>query len=78
MRGGIERNVGEQPVGRVMAEHGLKRHDLVVASTEQITHKMVSRACKGRRSTRNVQYKILNAVNSATGKDYSIGDIFDY
>ncbi|NLT76571.1 MAG: hypothetical protein GXX98_08625, partial [Planctomycetes bacterium] len=51
----IERNLGPQPIERIMAEHHLKPHDLVAASTEQITHKMVARACKGRRLTPNVQ-----------------------
>ena len=49
----IERDLGEQPIVQVMAEYGLKASDLVAISTEQITHKMVSRACKGRRLTPN-------------------------
>ena len=74
----IERNLGEQPVGRIMAERGLKPHDLVLASSEQITHKMISRAVKGRRLTPNVQMKILNALNGATGLNYSLQDLFNY
>jgi len=74
----IERNLGEQPIARIMSDHGLKAHDLVAISTEQITHKMVSRACKGRRLTPNVQFKIRNAVNKATGKTYSAADLFTY
>jgi hypothetical protein len=74
----FERNLGEQPIGPIMQQHNLKPHDLVVASTEQITHKMVSRACKGRRLTAQVQAKILNAVNQATGKNYSMRDLFNY
>ncbi len=50
----IERNLGEQPIARIMADHGLKAHDLVAISTEQLTHKMVSRTCKGRRLTPDV------------------------
>lgn len=73
-----ERNLGEQPIAGIMTEHGLKPHALVVASTEKITHKMVSRACKGRRLTPNVQCKVLNALNKATGKNYSLEDIFNY
>lgn len=70
--------MGEQPIARVMQELGLKPHDLVAASTEQITHKMVARACKGRRLTPNVQSKILNALNSASGRTFSMGDLFTY
>jgi non-ribosomal peptide synthetase component F len=74
----IERDLGEQPVARLLAEHGLKPHDLVAASTEQITHKMVARACRGRRLTLNVQSKILRALNHATGRSFSMSDLFNY
>ena len=74
----IERNLGAQPVAQIMLEHGLKAHDLVAISSEQITHKMVSRACKGRRLTPNVQSKIRNAVASATGRQYSVEELFTY
>lgn len=74
----IERNLGVQPITQIMAEHDLKSHDLVAASTQQITHKMVTRACKGRRLTPNVQAKILNALNAATGKPYTLPDLFNY
>jgi hypothetical protein len=73
-----ERNLGEQPVARLMREHGLKAHDLVAASPEQITHKMVARACKGRRLTLNTQSKVLRALNRATGKNFTLGDLFNY
>lgn len=78
MTGDIERNLGEQPIRRIMKEHGLKTHDLVLVSTEQITHKMVARAIKGRRLTPNVQYKVLNALNNATKKNYALEDLFNY
>jgi len=74
----VERDLGEQPLFRLMAEKGLKSHDLVAASTEQITHKMVSRGCKGRRLTRNVQGKILRALNMASGNTYVLSDLFAY
>ncbi|MEI6082391.1 MAG: hypothetical protein WCR44_08185, partial [Verrucomicrobiota bacterium] len=67
MENELERDLGEQPLNRLMAELGLKSHDLVAASTEQITHKMVQRGCKGRRLTKNVQGKLLRALNTATG-----------
>jgi hypothetical protein len=74
----IERNLGIQPVAQIMTEQGLKAHDLVAASTEQITHKMVTRACKGRRLTPNVQAKIRNALNAATEKQYTLPELFNY
>ena len=51
---------------------------LVANSAEHITHKMVSRACKGRRLTPNVQSKMLNALAKATGKAYTLADLFTY
>lgn len=74
----VERNLGEQPIARLMQEQGLKPHDLVAASTEQITHKMVARACKGRRLTLHSQCKVLRAFNRAVGKTHSLDDLFDY
>lgn len=78
MNAEIERNLGEQPLLQLMSEHGLKSQDLVAASTEQINHKMVARACQGRRLTPNVQSKIRNALNAATDKEYSMKELFNY
>ncbi len=78
MNSEMERNLGEQPVARLMREHHLKPHDLVAASSVEMTHKMVSRACKGRRLTLNTQSRVLAALNRATGKDYSLRDLFNY
>ena len=78
MDGGIVRDFGEQPLVGVMADCGLSVHDVVAASSEQITHKMVSRGRKGRRLTPHVQMKILRAVNTAGGKEYSLTDLFNY
>jgi hypothetical protein len=74
----IERNLGEQPIARLMREHNLKAHDLVANSAVEMTHKMVARACKGRRLTLNTRSKVLAALNRATGKTYSLGDLFNY
>jgi hypothetical protein len=73
-----ERDLGEQPIAEIMAKHELKPTDLVRCSDEQITHKMVSRACKGRRMTPNAQSKILRALNKATGNKYALKDVFNY
>jgi hypothetical protein len=39
---------------------------------------MVSRACKGRKLSRNVQFKILRALNAATEQNYALKDLFTY
>ena len=74
----VERNLGEQPLGAILDERGLKTHDLVAASKEQLTHKMVAKARKGRRLTLNIQSKVLRALNRATGKRFSLDDLFNY
>jgi hypothetical protein len=74
----IERDLGPQPIAALMATHGLTPHQVVDASTELITHKMVARACKGRRLSRRVQQKVLNALNKATGQSFTLSDLFTY
>ena len=74
----IERDLGEQPLAKIMAEHGFKPNDLVSSSTEQITHKMVSRAVKGKRLNLKIQYRILNALDKVAGKQYTLKDLFNY
>ena len=78
MTDNIERNMGEQPLIGILQAGEYKGHDVVDASDEQITHKMVARACKGRRLTRNVQHKILRAVNKLTGEEHMLRDLFNY
>ena len=78
MKPPVERNLGPQPIGPLLERHELKAHDLVSASTDQITHKMISRAVKGRRLNPHVQVKVLRALNAAAGTDYLLGDLFDY
>ena len=73
-----ERDLGPQPLVAILAKLNLKPHDLVAASTQQLTHKMVSRAAKGRRLTLNAQLKVLNALNAASGQNYSLKDLFSY
>lgn len=78
MNANIEKNLGEQPISKIMAENGLKHHDLVAHSDKQLTHKMVTRAIKGRRLTPHVQLKVCNALNNVAGKNYSLKDLFTY
>jgi hypothetical protein len=73
-----ERDLGEQPLARLMTERGLAPSDLVAASTEQLTHKQVARAMKGRRLTPNVMDKVLRAWNRATSSSAARAELFDY
>ena len=74
----LERNLGTQPIAEILERHGLCAHDLVVASEVPMTHKMVARAVKGRRLTRNTQTIVCNALNRAAGATYTLADLFNY
>jgi len=50
------------PLDELMTGLGLSNADLVKASTEQLTFKMVQKARKGKTLTPNVQNKILAAL----------------
>ncbi len=78
MKNEIERNLGEQPIARIMLERELKHSDLVSVSNRHITHKMVARACKGRRLTPHSQRLVLDALNQAAHSAYVITDLFNY
>jgi len=70
---------GLQPLNQIMEERGLENHDLVAASTEQITHKMIRKARTGRRLSRKVQLKILTALNTCCeDSTYQFNDLFTY
>jgi hypothetical protein len=71
-------DLGAQPLDALIEETGLKNHDLVEASTEGLTHKQVSKGRKGRRLTRNIQEKILAALNEAADREFSLADLFNY
>jgi len=74
----LERNLGEQPIAALMESLNLKPHDIVAASTVQMTHKMVARAMKGRRLTPNVKCKVRDALNLAGGTSHTVADLFNY
>ncbi|MEJ7594875.1 MAG: hypothetical protein WKF77_25395 [Planctomycetaceae bacterium] len=73
-----ERQFGPQPIADLMQQLQLKVHDLVEASTEQLTHKMVARAIKGRRLTSNSKGIVQRAMNQATGNVYKQAQLFNY
>ncbi len=51
---------------------------MVAASTEQLTHKMLSKACRGRFLSVKIRLKILRAVNKLTGDSHRLADLFNY
>ena len=57
-------DLGTQPLDEIMLASALSNHDLVAASQDQLTHKMVARGRKGRRLKRKIQIKILDALNA--------------
>ncbi|MDF1861484.1 MAG: hypothetical protein P1U87_14805 [Verrucomicrobiales bacterium] len=61
----VPRDLGPQPVDQLLEELALTNRDLVAASPEQLTHKQVQRARKGRRLTRNMQQKVRKALLAA-------------
>ena len=73
-----ERNLGPQPLIQLMEKHALKAQSLVAASPTQLTHKMVSRACKGRRLTKNTKGKVRAALQAAIGEEIPMNAIFNY
>lgn len=58
----MENSTQPQPLDTLMNHHGITNAQLVDASTEQLSFKMVQKGRKGRRLTPNVQDKILNAI----------------
>lgn len=74
-----EKDFGAQPLDALMIKLGISNNDLVSASTEQLTHKMVSKARRGRRLTLNIQNKILNALNILRPEQLAtLKELFDY
>lgn len=71
--------LGVQPLDAVITKAGWNNHDLVQASTQGLTHKMVSKGRKGRRLTLNVQTKILAAVRALSPEtEIQMKDLFNY
>ena len=75
---GSDRNKGPQPIIEVMRQYNLNAKDLVSASAEQLTHKMVARAMKGRQLTINSKGIVQRAMNRATSKVWTQKQLFNY
>ena len=59
------REHGPQPLDGLMERWNLTNHDLVGASTEQLNHKQVQKARKGRHLTLHLMQKVMRAFNAA-------------
>jgi hypothetical protein len=72
-------DLGMQPLDALMIKHGLSNHALVASSTEQLSHKVVQKARKGRRLTPRAKNKILAALHQALPEQkFAHRDLFNY
>ena len=76
-------NAGVQPIDALMERCGLKNHDIAAAGTaENLRHKEVARARKGRRLTARTQRRVLNALNACLKSRelpaVVLGELFNY
>lgn len=74
----MEKEFGPQPLDTIIDECGLTNKDLVSASTEQLTHKMVKKGRDGRKLTMRVKLKIQRALAKAAGREFTVSDLFNY
>ena len=73
------KEAGAQPLDTLMTGLGVKNADLVSASTEQLTHKVIQKGRRGRRLTLNAKSKILRALNTLNPeKQYTLKELFNY
>ena len=59
------RNHGDQPLDALMTHWAITNHDLVSMSEEQLNHKQVQKARKGRQLTLHMMMKITRTLNDA-------------
>ena len=69
---------GTQPIDELLKKHELSPTMLVSASLQNLTHKEVGKARRGRRLTRRMQNKVLRALNSCVDAQYTRADLFNY
>ena len=71
--------LGPQPLDALMIQWEITNTDLVSASTQQLTHKMVAKGRSGRRLTANVQNKILAAFKIVRPEQtVTLKELFNY
>jgi hypothetical protein len=59
------RDHGPQPLDGLMTRWGITNHQLVEESIEQLNHKQVQRARKGRQLTLHLMQKVTRTLNDA-------------
>jgi Mor family transcriptional regulator len=59
----LTRDHGLQPLDGLMVRWNLTNHELVEVSTEQLNHKQVQKARKGRQLTLHLMQKMMRALN---------------
>jgi len=61
----MTRDHGPQPIDEMMTRWGMSNHELEDASEEQLNHKQVQKARKGRQLTLHLMQKLTRAFNAA-------------
>ena len=61
----LTRDHGPQPLDGLMVRWNLTNHELVEVSTEQLNHKQVQKARKGRQLTLSLMQKLMRTLNEA-------------
>jgi hypothetical protein len=70
---------GFQPLHEIMNQLEISNSDIVNASTEQLTHKMVQKGRKGIPINPHIKQKIANALNNAQKEQvFTIRELFKY
>ncbi|MEO5711967.1 MAG: hypothetical protein ABIT37_00620 [Luteolibacter sp.] len=59
----LTRDHGPQPLDGLMVRWNLANHELVEVSEEQLNHKQVQKARKGRQLTLHLMQKMMRALN---------------
>lgn len=59
----LTRDHGPQPLDGLMARWKITNHELVEVSDEQLNHKQVQKARKGRQLTLHLMQKLMRALN---------------
>lgn len=59
------RDHGIQPLDHLLTHWGITNHQLVESSVEQLNHKQVQRARKGRQLTLHLMQKVARTLNDA-------------
>jgi hypothetical protein len=61
----LTRDHGPQPLDSLMVRWTITNHELVEVSDEQLNHKQVQKARKGRQLTLHLMQKLMRALNEA-------------